>query len=563
MNLWWLTDSARVGREKAAVEQLAAESGWFELTRWTLDADRLAVEGVITAHGVGYPVILIYPDLFPAVPAWVRPQDAKARWSDHQYGDGGSLCLELRPDNWSPSATGADVLRSAYNLLDTENPLGDGDHPRAPSDHRIGEVQSYTWGREPVLVRAGCIERLASGGAEAVTAMRWAADDEVWPIFVYDAADQARARHPPAFDISSLRWEIPVLISSSPAPSALPKGREALLEALGLETEIQPDAAMLVIATGGERPQAYHSPKSDDVFTRKWVVLPDDRDTRSGRATAAAGKRVAVVGLGSVGSKIAEIVMRAGISRLHLVDGDVMLPGNLERHTLDWRDIGFRKAFAVRRRLLHIVPGADITLTTSNLDWQRSARVAASDLDAIAECDLIVDATGSATASLLLGAIAEEAEKPFVSAEAFEGGLGCLIARFVPGHDPPYLSGRQAYQAFCDEQNVRPPASGRAGYEAFSEEGEPLVADDAAITITAGHAARVVLDILDDAVGAVETAWLLMGFKTGWLFTRHGELIALDLGAPPPPRSTVEDLAAAAFALALAKEARGAALPSA
>src|SRR3954454_21648740 len=100
-----MIDCHRVGAEKAAVEALAAEGGWITLTRWTIDEFRFSAEGMITAHGAAYPVRLIYPDQFPSVPAWVEPQDRAVRWSDHQYGAGGVLCLEPHPDNWTPSAT--------------------------------------------------------------------------------------------------------------------------------------------------------------------------------------------------------------------------------------------------------------------------------------------------------------------------------------------------------------------------------------------------------------------------------------------------------------------------
>jgi len=113
VRLWWLSEYRRVGIERTAVEALAASQPWFMLRVWEISGFRLAAVGEIIAHGVSYPVRLIYPDPFPSVPAWVEPQDPNAKWSSHQYGAGGTLCLELRPDNWIPTATGADVLRSA------------------------------------------------------------------------------------------------------------------------------------------------------------------------------------------------------------------------------------------------------------------------------------------------------------------------------------------------------------------------------------------------------------------------------------------------------------------
>lgn len=560
MTLWWLSDFRRVGAEKAAVEVLAEEEEWFTLTRWTINEFRLSAEGVIRAHGVPYEIRLIYPDQFPSVPAWVEPQDPTARWSNHQYGAGGLLCLELRPDNWQPSASGADVIRSAHSLLRTENPLGEGSKEQVRSGHRITEMQSYDWGQEPVLIGAGCFERLKQGTSVGLSALRWQADDNVWPVLVFDAIDRAQPQHPPSFDLGTLRVELPVVVGRVEPPSDTPSDRSALAMALGVTLDLEAHkGALVAIAVGPDRVVPYHVPNTDTAYLRKWVILPEETGLRSGRAAAAATQTVAIVGLGSVGSKIAEMLLRSGERRFLLVDGDVLLPANLERHTLDWRDVGFRKSEAVRRRLRHIVPGASIEVIAANLNWQRSARTHANEVERLAGCDLIIDATGDAGTSLLLGAVAAANKRAFVSASVFEGGLGCLIARSIPGRDPPYAQGRAAYVAFCDERDVAPPSSGRAMYEALTQAGQPIVADDAAVSMAAAHAARVALDVLDGDVAPTETAWLLIGFRSGWLFDRHGHSIALDVGPAQPLRSFEEDAAAQEFAMALAKEALGAA----
>lgn len=564
MNFWWLSDYRRVGIERETVEVLAAEGGWFTITRWVINKFRFSVEGVISAHGTAYPVRLIYPDQFPLVPAWVEPQDETVQWSNHQYGAGGVLCLELRPDNWTPNATGADVLRSAYGLLYTENPLGEGAKERVPSGHRISDVQSYDWGREPVLIGVGCLDRLLHGVSEGVSALRWQADDNVWPVLVFDAEDRAQPQHPPSFDLGTLRLELPVVVGHVERPDQTPADRETLAAMLGvgLDPEIH-KGGIVALAIGANAITPYHSPDAASVYERKWVVLPDETGLRSGRQASVAEKMVAVVGLGSIGSKVAEILLRSGVFRFVLVDGDVMLPANLERHTLDWRDVGFRKAEAVQRRLRHIVPGASVEVIPGNLNWQRSAKTHAGQVDRIAACDLIIDATGDAASALLLGAIAAENGKPFLSATVFEGGLGCMIARSIPGRDPPYAHSRAAYYAFCDEKDVAPPTSGRRTYESLSDAGEPILADDAAVTMGAAHAARIALNILDEQVGSGETAWLLIGFKAGWLFTRHGHSIALDVGSPWPTAAPEDDPGAHDFVNSLVKEALDAAKASA
>ncbi len=167
MKFWWITDPTRLEHEKAAVEALAAEVSWFILSTWKIDGGRLSMEGELVAHGHIYAVRLLYPDRFPWVPAWVVPRDPDFRWSNHQYGAGGTLCLELRPDNWDPNATGADVLRSAYNLLDQENPLGKGEKQKVPSAHLVNDIQRYDWKQHPILISKACYARLHVGVSTA------------------------------------------------------------------------------------------------------------------------------------------------------------------------------------------------------------------------------------------------------------------------------------------------------------------------------------------------------------------------------------------------------------
>lgn len=564
MRFWYFKDFERVGIEKSALERLAEEDDWFKLTSWSINAFRLSTDGIIIAHGAEYPIRLIYPDQFPLVPAWVEPQDSEVKWSSHQYGKGGPLCLELRPDNWFPGATGADVLRSAYNLLKTENPLGSQDHGQVPSAHHVGDIQAYDWRENPVLIGSGCYDRIRNGSVINVSALRWMAeDDDVWPILVFDSEDTDKHWYPDSFDLGSLRFKLPVVIVSSEAPETVPTDRATFASALRIDMDSFSDADGLVVITVGEKNIVpFHSPKSESVIARKWVVLSEELGARSGRRMEANDKRVAIVGLGSVGSKIAEMLLRSGIDKLLLIDGDVFLPTNLERHILDWRDVGFRKVNAVKRRLLNIRPGANIDAKPINLNWQRSAKTHANIIDDLAECDLIVDATGDIPTAFQLGAISTENDRPFVSIEVFEGGLGALVARSLPGIDPTYLTGRQAYCAYCDIENVEPPLSGRKTYEALTETGEPVVADDAAVTIAASHAVRVVLDILDDLTGAQDSAWLLIGCRNGWLFKGHGHIIGLDVGKANLATELKEDMDAQKFIIELTKEVFNASTPA-
>ena len=555
MKFWWLTNSSRLGVEKAGIESLAREEDWFELERWRFHAGRLSAEGVLIAHGHRYAVRLVYPDQYPEVPAWVEPQ-GEFRWTAHQY-DKGTLCLELRPDNWGPGATGADVLRSAHNLLMIENPLGEGEQ-KAPSAHDIGQLQAYDWGAHPVLIGSGCAERIRAGTARDLSALRWMANDDVWPILIHDEEDRRLARRPPGPDLNSWRFQVPVYLSGESAPTTGPTDRAELVRTAAFDPEtsaaVEASTAGVVVFANGTDLAVVHLIADGGTHRRRVFVLPDEDGARSVRSADAGTKRVTIVGAGSVGSKIAETVLRSGVHHLTLVDGDVLLPGNLERHALDWRDVGFRKVHGLKRRLLGIVPGANITAIDVNLNWQRSAKTHAWQVEALAEGDVIVDATGDPATALFLAAVAEANGRAFVSAEVFEGGLGALIAACLPSRDVPFVEGRATFLAWCDEQGVRAPEPGPRRYEMLAEDGVPVIADDAAVTITAGHAARVVLDILDGDPPPIDSAWLLLGYRKGWLFDGHGHTIRLNVGERGPRAPVGDDPEARSFALKLFEE---------
>lgn len=341
MTFWWLTQWSRLGQERTTIEALAAAEPWFTLTRWTVHKFRLAAEGVITAHGADYPVRLVYPDSFPDVPAWVEPQDETAKWSHHQYGAGGVLCLELRPDNWRADATGAEVLQSAFNLLYKENPQGSGDSGIVPSAHNVGSVQAYAWRKPPALIGLSCLRRLLKGQAVDLQALYWQAQSDIWPILLTDQQDRESGSAPMTDDLGSNRTTLPVLVAQSEAPHPQPSSRVELLGAFNLEGSATPSYVVIVaLAPDQAVLTIYVCLTPDTVQIRSLVLLPDEAGRRSGRAAAAAQQQVAIIGLGSVGSSVAELLLRSGVRRLVLVDGDVMLPGNLERHTLDWRDVG-------------------------------------------------------------------------------------------------------------------------------------------------------------------------------------------------------------------------------
>lgn len=107
---------------------------------------------------------------------------------------------------------------------------------------------------------------------------------------------------------------------------------------------------------------------------------------------------VLVVGLGGVGAYAAEMLVRAGIGRLTVVDGDTIQPTNLNRQLVALRpDIGKPKAEVLGKRLLEINPELDLTVIAEYLKDQRMIEVLRRD-----RYDYVVDAIDTLSPKIYL-----------------------------------------------------------------------------------------------------------------------------------------------------------------
>lgn len=92
-----------------------------------------------------------------------------------------------------------------------------------------------------------------------------------------------------------------------------------------------------------------------DIFNRTRLLVGDDA------LADIAARRVAVFGVGGVGSWCAECLVRSGISHLTIVDPDCVAASNINRQLMATAStIGEVKVDVLRRRLLDINPAADI-----------------------------------------------------------------------------------------------------------------------------------------------------------------------------------------------------------
>lgn len=118
-------------------------------------------------------------------------------------------------------------------------------------------------------------------------------------------------------------------------------------------------------------------------------------------AEALADARVAVVGLGAIGSFVCDLLSRSGCGHITAYDAEIVRPGNLIRHLADADTIGLAKPDAVKRIIeSRAYSSTDVVSVPTGLPALRE--VAAM----LAEHDLVIDASASGDVTPVLAAAA-------------------------------------------------------------------------------------------------------------------------------------------------------------
>lgn len=551
--IWHFENLARSRKEREAIEALAAQVDWLTICGWRIDSSlRLTLDADIATSARSYPVFLRYPNHFPHSPPSVFPRGESARWSAHQYGAGGELCLEYGTDNWHPDLTGADMLRSAHRLLEGEAPI-DGQGQVVASRHETTLGQNWRFEYSRFLITPEFVE-VAKGLPDGVVCEAQAFGNYHEESFVNVIG---AVRLPSGEDWQEpslpgvLRKELherSVAIVRWPERWANPS-LETLtaFRAAFVERSIMLPTARFVLLLHGADMRSYLLIEDSDRVWQTSVILPPAASQRLDEHHAILSTRkVAVVGCGSLGSKIAVMLARSGVGRFLLVDDDMLFPGNLVRHELDWREVATHKVDSLARRIQLVNPLAVCEKRHHRLGGQESSGSLESLIESLSGCDLLIDATADPAVFNYLCAVVAVAKKPLAWVEVFGGGFGGLIARHRPGAEPEPASMRRAIEQWCVDRG-RPIE--RAVKDYAGGQTMPLIADDADVTVIASHGARLVIDTLIGRESSVfPYSVYLIGLASGWIFDAPFDTYPIDVGPPPPsePESELTEEEAAA-----------------
>ena len=501
MSAWWGEDHARLAAEKMSISGLQNEETWLDNVEWSFD-DYLRLRSVfdIKIKDTVHQFVMTYHNTFPSSPPSIAPINNNII-SSHQYRNG-ELCLEIRPDNWRPEFDGADMIRSAYKLLSIENTDELENATIAPSAHQVThsmatrfavgrfyvtkEVKDVLLDNAPDITRATFAQQYIGSKNLVIHLVELETEDWAW-----------KSKLPPStFKEEAYTVNGKMIRLSIETEEFCKKINENnLTDIMLLQEEKNDDNWLRLIITsdneillikkfpGSENPSLYTTIYSSSKEVDRTGIQIEDLSE----------KKIAIVGLGSIGSKIATILARSGVSKFELIDDDILHHENLVRHDADWRDVGMHKADVVARRLRLISSNIEVNVRKTAIGAQVSATEAGNVDVAISNCYLVIDATANPHVFNHLAGIISKSRSTLVWGGVHAGGIGGYIARSRTKQDPgPYVI-RDGLNEFYSTVDAKPPVADSRDYQG-EESDKVLIASDAQVSVIASHMANLAID---------------------------------------------------------------------
>lgn len=232
-------------------------------------------------------------------------------------------------------------------------------------------------------------------------------------------------------------------------------------------------------------------------------------------------KSILFVGCGSVGSMLAEFLVRSGVKRFRLVDPDWVSPPNLSRSAFRQADLGATKVDALRRSLLAIRPTLEIEVHPQRVDEITDEAL----IEWISVSALVVAATDDPTAQARLSKLAYP-RVPAIFPAVYAKGIGGEVLWTAPDETPCYSC------VLAELRGASAPDRGQTDYGVVTGQ----LASEPALGIDILHvtvcAAKIALALLLRGTGSRVEAilnpvapLLFVGNSAEWLFRAPFETV--------------------------------------
>ncbi|MBI2176659.1 ThiF family adenylyltransferase [Candidatus Woesearchaeota archaeon] len=158
-----------------------------------------------------------------------------------------------------------------------------------------------------------------------------------------------------------------------------------------------------------------------------------------------------IVGLGALGTVASELLARAGIGSIKIIDRDVVEPTDLQRQLLyDESDVGKPKALAAAGKLKKINSGIQIIAAAKDIDYKNITA-------AVGKLDVILDCTDNLETRFMINEYCLKNKLAWVHAAAIKETAQMMVFDFRKKSEKPCFActfGNSAAEGTCDTVGV-------------------------------------------------------------------------------------------------------------
>lgn len=400
---------------------------------------------------IDFPFELKYPSNYPFLPPSIFPKGRERNWVGNHQFNSSAFCLDIREKTWNSSLSSIDIIKSLEKLLlSTLNEI----------ENNKDKLEIYEE-KEPtrldlLLKEIRCIVPLPY----------FFKNDDTYGKFKYHNTLEVydnRIIVQPTFDVKEVdhlktlfssdyfniysfnlfKDETGVWLKSSldHLQSIVFKEKYTDFKKYLLDTKILTESiydklieenkieyvlffnqvnALLLTKINREKDKVEYFGCYNLDLSLLYSRIPTEN-----QKTLKTNKCVTIIGCGSGGSCIAEELVKSGITKLLLIDNDYLTVENIFRHTCELTDVGIKKIYALKGRLLKINPKADIQCIDTEIN------IITDFVDEkLKQSALIINAT--ARVEEVINEYCWQNEIPSIHAKVYPLGFGGEIIRVIP-----------------------------------------------------------------------------------------------------------------------------------
>ncbi len=411
-----------------------------------IEHDPLTFKLTLNIKTFDYHFEVVFPRFFPFQPIIINNKEPK-RLSKHEYNDK-TMCLKWGIDNWNENITVKKMIINLIELLFIENPYGD-DHGVAESGDKFTFSQIISSG-DTLLVDLETMGRFSKPKGFGEIMIK---ETPSYNLYFIDKIDNEKIKHlvrPREKKKQFIYWMFEeksdeMVISKKEIFKNYFEDRDICFiffkgdrririyrkEIITLEKKKK-----MIEQIPEENRESFLSGEITEYFELNIRYTEEEQEKRLKINKNILNKKIAIMGLGSIGSRVLMDLARAGFDNFLLCDGDIFLPNNIIRHELDASHIGDLKVEALSKKVNKTInKNAKFEFFTFALNGQESAAHTNMLLNQLSSCDLIIDCTADSNLIFSLNEIVKQKDINYISGSVLNGGVGNVLIKREKGSD--------------------------------------------------------------------------------------------------------------------------------